>query len=106
MDITKNVSNQEIVDGNSKKIYKIYDYVRKDTIFEGTFKEYKDYVISYWEETKKELDEKYFKEKLENDYLIAINYVKESKSFIDLFDKLEYENINVFGDCVKLEIKD
>ena len=89
-----------------EKVYKIYDNWRKEEVFEGTFEDYKKYVIDNWNECKESFEEKDFSKELEDGYMTAVWLAETKKDFIELFDSLEYRNLNVFGDCVDLEVRD
>ncbi len=89
-----------------EKVYKIYDNWKKEEVFEGTFEDYKKYVIDNWNECKESFEEKDFSEELEDGYMTAVWLAETKKDFIELFDSLEYRNLNVFGDCVDLEVRD
>ena len=90
-----------------EKVYKIYDNWRKEEVFEGTSEEYRQYVTDIYRSLEEDFEEEYKKiMKLGSDIKRAKEILKNKDDFEVLFEKLEFENLNVFGDCVDLEVRD
>lgn len=90
-----------------EKVYKIYDNWRKKEVFEGTSEEYRQYVTDIYRSLEEDFEEEYKKiMKLGSDIKRAKEILKNKDDFEVLFEKLEFENLNVFGDCVDLEVRD
>ena len=90
-----------------EKVYKIYDNWRKEEVFEGTFEEYKKQIIKNWEDTKEGLTEEELERiGFDEDFQKVIELTETEKDFVGLFNSLEFHNLNAFGECVDLEVRD
>lgn len=90
-----------------EKIYKIWDSRENREVFEGTFEEYKKQVVKNWEDTKEDLTEKEIERTgFNEDFQKVIELIETENDFVELFDRLEFYNLNAFGECVDLEIRD
>lgn len=86
--------------------YIIFDNFENREVFEGTFEDYKNYIVKVYKDTKESLTEEELKSSGLNDSLEMVAHLIEIEvNFIELFNSLEYHNLNVFGDCVDLEVR-
>lgn len=83
---------------------KIYDKFNKEIVFDGSFEDYKKAVNQDWQEIILNCDPECLEYRLD-DYFNVVDILLNSKSFQELFDSLEFKNLNIFGDCADLELR-
>lgn len=83
------------------KKYRILDEIRKDDkeIFFGTIEDLKKFIIANIEEMKKEGT-------ISENELKVIEDILQLNNFEEIVERIEYYNLNLFGDCCKLVIEE
>lgn len=83
------------------KKYRILDEIRKDDkeIFFGTIEDLKKFIIANIEEMKKEGT-------ISENELEVIEDILQLNNFEEIVERMEYYNLNLFGDCCKLVVEE